>query len=235
MLALLHTSPVHVPVFDALRDEAHPGLELRHHVDAELLERARREGPEAVTDAVRAVLRQAVAEGARAVLCTCSTIGGVAEAAADGAGVPVLRVDRPMAAAAVAAGPRVVVLAALDSTLAPTAALIGEEARRSGRPVEVRTLLVDGAWPLFERGDTEGYLRLVAEAADVVSDADAIVLAQASMAPARELTRATVPVLASPAPGLAAGAAAALRVQGSPTPLSSGAVGHPGPAVHAGE
>ncbi|GAA5214352.1 aspartate/glutamate racemase family protein [Streptomyces thinghirensis] len=235
MLALLHTSPVHVPVFDALRDEAHPGLELRHHVDAELLERARREGPEAVTDAVLAVLRQAVAEGARAVLCTCSTIGGVAEAAADGAGVPVLRVDRPMAAAAVAAGPRVVVLAALDSTLAPTAALIGEEARRSGRPVEVRTLLVHGAWPRFEGGDTEGYLRLVAEAADVVPDADAIVLAQASMAPARELTRATVPVLASPAPGLAAGAVAARRVRRSPTPLSSGAVGHPGRAVHAGE
>ncbi|MEV4046661.1 arylsulfatase, partial [Streptomyces sp. NPDC049744] len=41
MLALLHTSPVHVPVFDALRDAAHPGLELRHHVGAGLLERAR--------------------------------------------------------------------------------------------------------------------------------------------------------------------------------------------------
>ncbi|NEC35981.1 arylsulfatase, partial [Streptomyces rubrogriseus] len=102
MLALLHTSAVHVPVFDALRDAGHPGLELRHHVDAELLERARREGPESVADAVAAVLRRAVAEGARAVLCTCSTIGAVAEAAAAGAGVPVLRVDRPMAAAAVA-------------------------------------------------------------------------------------------------------------------------------------
>ncbi|MER7053898.1 aspartate/glutamate racemase family protein [Streptomyces sp. NPDC000351] len=209
MLALLHTSPVHVPVFDALRDEAHPGLELRHHVDAELLDRARREGPEAVTEDVRARLRQAVAEGARAVLCTCSTIGAVAEAAAHGAGVPVLRVDRPMAAAAVAAGPRVVVLAALESTLTPTVALIGEEARRAGRSVEVRTLLVDGAWPRFESGDTEGYLRLVAEAADAVTHADAIVLAQASMAPARESARAAVPVLASPAPGLAAGAAAA--------------------------
>ncbi|MFI8946110.1 aspartate/glutamate racemase family protein [Streptomyces sp. NPDC053750] len=209
MLALLHTSPVHVPVFDALRDEAHPGLELRHHVDAGLLERARLEGPEAVTDQVREVLRQAVADGARAVLCTCSTIGGVAEAASDGVGVPVLRVDRPMAAAAVAAGPRVVVLAALESTLAPTAALIGEEARRAGRPVEVRTRLVDGAWPRFEAGDTEGYLRLVAAAARAVSDADAIVLAQASMAPARELADGPVPVLASPAPGLAAGADAA--------------------------
>ncbi|MFF0682794.1 aspartate/glutamate racemase family protein [Streptomyces tendae] len=209
MLALLHTSPVHVPVFDALRDATHPGLELWHHVDAGLLERARRDGPEAVAEPVAAALTRAVAEGAHAVLCTCSTIGGVAEAAAAGVGVPVLRVDRPMAAAAVAAGPRVLVLAALESTLAPTAALIEEEARRADRPVQVRTRVVDGAWPRFEAGDGEGYLRRVTEAADSVTGADVIVLAQASMAPAREATRVCVPVLASPAPGLAAGAAAA--------------------------
>ncbi|MFG3248796.1 aspartate/glutamate racemase family protein [Streptomyces sp. NPDC048187] len=211
MLALLHTSAVHVPVFDALRDAAHPGLELRHHVDAGLLERARREGPDAVAGAVASLLRRAVADGARAVLCTCSTVGGVAEAAgaAVGVGVPVLRVDRPMAAAAVAVGPRVLVLAALKSTLAPTAALVEEEARYAGRPVQVRTLLVDGAWPRFEAGDTEGYLRRVTEAADSVTGADVIVLAQASMAPARDTTRARVPVLASPEPGLAAAALAA--------------------------
>lgn len=102
MLALLHTSPLHVPVFDALRDEDHQGLDLRHFVDEELLARARHEGPEAVADEVRAVLDKAVGEGARAVLCTCSTIGAIAEAAASGAGVPVVRSDRPMAAAAVA-------------------------------------------------------------------------------------------------------------------------------------
>ncbi|AXL87113.1 arylsulfatase [Streptomyces sp. CB09001] len=228
MLALLHTSAVHVPVFDALRDAAHPGLELRHHVDAGLLERARRDGPEAVAASVAAVLTRAVSEGARAALCTCSTIGGVAEAAAAVAGVPVLRVDRPMAAAAVAVGPRVLVLAALESTLAPTAALIEEEAQRAGRPVEVRTRLVDGAWPRFEAGDVGDYLRRVVEAADSATGADVIVLAQASMAPARESTTARVPVLASPAPGLAAGAHAARRVR-------PGGLGHPDPGVPAGE
>ncbi|MGP4087261.1 arylsulfatase, partial [Streptomyces sp. KR55] len=120
MLALLHTSPVHVPVFDALRDEDHQGLELRHFVDEELLDRARDKGPEAVADDLRAVLERAVADGARAVLCTCSTLGGVAETAGAGVGVPVLRGDRPMAAAAVAAGSRVVVLGTLESTFGPT-------------------------------------------------------------------------------------------------------------------
>lgn len=208
MLALLHTSPAHVPVFDALRDEDHQGLELRHYVDEDLLARARREGPEAVTDAVRDVLREAVADGARAVLCTCSTIGAVAESAGVGVGVPVLRGDRPMAAAAVAAGERVVVAATLESTLRPTAALIEEEARRIGRSVTVRTLLVDGAWAHFESGDTESGARLVADAVNAVGDADAIVLAQGSMAGAQQLTTTPVPVLSSPRLGLGAGARA---------------------------
>ncbi|MFI5674347.1 aspartate/glutamate racemase family protein [Streptomyces cellulosae] len=219
MLALLHTSPLHVPVFDALRDVDHPGLELRHLVDEELLSRARAEGPEAVAGDVRAALRRAAGLGARAVLCTCSTIGQVAEAAA-GIGVPVLRVDRPMASAAVALGPRVVVLATVESTFGPTVALIEEEARRAGRPVAVRTRLVPGAWERFETGDAEGHLRLVSAAADAVTDADAIVLAQASMTPAQHLTTTTVPVLSSPRPGLAAGAEAA---------------GRPAPVLHSGE
>ncbi|MFR0355791.1 aspartate/glutamate racemase family protein [Streptomyces sediminimaris] len=206
MLALLHTSPLHVPVFEALRDAHHQGLELRHFVDEGLLARARREGPEAVADAVRAVLGEAVRQGAAAVLCTCSTIGGVAEQAAVTA--PVLRSDRPMAAAAVAAGARIVVLATVESTLGPTTALIRQEALRAGRPARVRTRLVEGAWECFASGDTEGCARLVAAAADAVTDADAIVLAQGSMAPAEHLTTTAVPVLSSPRAGLAAAAAA---------------------------
>ncbi|MFD6556414.1 aspartate/glutamate racemase family protein [Streptomyces sp. NPDC058398] len=204
---MLHTSAAHVPVFDALRDADHPGMELRHLVDEELLARARREGPEAVADDVGALLAGAVADGARVVLCTCSTIGAVAERT--DAGVPVLRVDRPMAAAAVSAGSRVVVLATVASTLEPTVALVEEEARRAGRPVEARTALVDDAWALFEAGDTDGCARVVAVAADAVADADVIVLAQASMTAAEGLTTTSVPVLSSPRLGLAAAADAA--------------------------
>ncbi|MET7289219.1 aspartate/glutamate racemase family protein [Streptomyces sp. NPDC005573] len=209
MLALLHTSPVHVPVFDALRDTDHPGLELRHFVDEGLLDRARRDGPGAVAADVRDALVRAADAGATAVLCTCSTIGAVAEAQAGAVGLPVLRVDRPMAAAAVAEGPRVVVLATVESTVAPTVDLVEEEARAAGRAVSVRSLLVEGAWDLFSTGDTDGCAQRVAAVADGVTDADVILLAQASMSPAQRLTTTAVPVLSSPRPGLAAAAAAA--------------------------
>ncbi|MFD7121612.1 aspartate/glutamate racemase family protein [Streptomyces sp. NPDC059922] len=209
MLALLHTSPVHIPVFDALRDADHPGLVLRHLVDESLLSRARAEGPEAVAAEVASVLAGAVAEGATAVLCTCSTIGEVAERAAPAVGVPVLRVDRPMAVAAAAAD-RVVVVAALDSTLDATAALIRQEAGE--RRIEIRTVLVEGAWERFEAGDRDGYLNAVAAAVDAVTEADVIVLAQASMADAAERAASGIPVFSSPRPGLNAAAAAAVAI-----------------------
>ncbi|MGV9314910.1 aspartate/glutamate racemase family protein [Streptomyces sp. NPDC003691] len=211
MLALLHTSPVHPPVFDALRDRDHPGVELRHFVDEGLLERAVADGVAAVAGDVAAAVGRAVAAGARAVLCTCSTIGAAAEASGARYGVPVLRVDRPMAAEA-AARERVVVLAALASTLAPTEALIREEA--AGRASSIRSVVVPGAWELFLAGDIEGYLDAVARAADSVADfrgreaAGVIVLAQASMAPAALRVTTGVPVLSSPGPGLRAAVAA---------------------------
>lgn len=211
ILTLLHTSAVHVPVFDALRDADHPGLVLRHVVREELLDRAGAMGPDAVAGDLADLVAGAVAEGASAVLCTCSTIGAVAESAGASLGVPVLRVDRPMAAEAVRAG-RVAVLATLRSTLAPTRALLVEEAERAGLPVpDVRTFLVEGAWERFGAGDRDGCLDLVAAAADAVTDAEVIVLAQGSMAGAVTRTTTRVPVLSSPRPGLAAAASAAVR------------------------
>lgn len=201
-LALLHTSPVHVPVFEGLRDEEHPGVELRHLVHEDLLARARVEGPDAVADDVEELLVRAVAEGAGLVLCTCSTIGAVTEARAAVVGVPLVRVDRPMAAVAVAAGRSVAVVATLESTLGPTRALVEEEAARAGRPVEVTTVLVEGAWERFDAGDREGHLRLIADAVDALEGVDSVVLAQASMADAADRTTLPVAVVSSPRAGL---------------------------------
>ncbi|MCT4353454.1 arylsulfatase [Streptomyces sp. Je 1-79] len=232
-LALLHTSEAHVPVFDGLRDRHHPGLALRHLVVEELLVRARAEGPEAVAGAVRDVLAEAVAGGAEAVLCTCSTLGGVAERHAAELGVPVLRVDRPMAVEAVRASRdesgdrpaeargsedrsaeargRVVVVATVESTLAPTLDLLREES--GDRTPSVATVVVDGAWERFLAGDRDGYLDAVAAAVDRVDPAGepVIVLAQASMADATERTTTPLTVLSSPRLGLAAAATAVCR------------------------
>ncbi|MBV1855098.1 aspartate/glutamate racemase family protein [Catellatospora tritici] len=204
MLALLHTSQVHVPTFDRLRDEVAPSRTLYHIVAEHLLDEARRNGTASVAAQVTREVERAAEIGARALLCTCSTIGGLAEQAADQAGIPVLRVDRPMAAAAVATGARITVLAALTSTLVPTTQLIEEEAARAGRSVSVSARAIPGAWDLFEAGAVTGYLDLVVEALTEVTDADVIVLAQASMAPAAKQAAVSIPVVSSPRLGLRA-------------------------------
>ena len=137
------------------------------------------------------------------VLCTCSTIGESAEAAAAPPGTRVIRVDRAMADQAVATGPNILVAAALASTLAPTQALILESASRVGVNARTTRLVVADAWPFFEQGDFAAYLRRIADALKTVDDCDVVVLAQASMAGAAELCSGlAVPVLSSPRLGL---------------------------------
>jgi hypothetical protein len=147
------------------------------------------------------------------VLCTCSTIGGAAEATHLAGGQAVIRVDRPMAERAVATGKRIVVAAVLESTIAPTTELIMQVAAEHGRSVEIRTLLCMGAWAHFEAGDVAGYWEAVAATlrADLSAPdgseprADVVVLAQASMAGAAALCAdLPVPILSSPRLGLEA-------------------------------
>jgi hypothetical protein len=209
MLTLLHTASSNVAVFDELLKGIAPGLPVRHVVDEAILRQARDAGtitPELV-ERVDASVRSAI-DRAELVLCTCSTVGGLAEAAGSRAGARVLRVDRPMAVRAVSIGPRIGIAATLKSTLEPTAALVHQVAQETGRPVEVTALFIGSAWPIMERGDPGGYAREIAthlEATCANTVYDAIVLAQASMAIAEPLCNGLpCPVLSSPRLGLEA-------------------------------
>lgn len=199
-LAFLHTAEVHVATFEGLARARAPGLETRHSVEAGLLAEALAEG--GISAALAARIGEAVraaAQDADAVLCTCSTIGAVAEAAGAGLGVPVLRVDRVMAEAAVAAARRILIVATVESTLGPTRDLFKEVAAAAGRDVALRLQLAAGAFDLFRAGDAAGYIAAIEQAVRVaLGDAEIVVLAQASMAPAAErLADLGVPVLTS--------------------------------------
>lgn len=212
-IGFLHTSPVHVPTFDQLVADQLPGVRAVHVVDEQLLSHARENGPDAVVDEVRRRLADLADKGADVICCTCSTIGGVAEDVAGRAklAASVFRVDRPMATRAVASGTRIAVIAALESTLAPTEALLREEATRNGATVTIELVTATGAWERFEAGDQRGYLDAITAAARcAASRADVIVLAQASMAAAEaDLTDLGIPVLSSPSLAVAHAAALA--------------------------
>jgi aspartate/glutamate racemase len=207
-IACLHTVDSNVAVFDA----AARGLDvaLSHHVRSDLLSRSEAAG--GLTAEIRdeaALLLRGLADGADAVLLTCSTVGPAAEAAAEGAAVPILRVDGALAVRAVAAAARgrrrVIALCAVQTTVEPTRVLFERAAAGTGVAIDMR--IAPDAWAAFKSGNTAGYHRLVAEAADALYEggAEVIALAQASMAGAAALCTRGTP-LTSPAAGLHAAA-----------------------------
>jgi hypothetical protein len=201
-IGFLHTAATHRPTFDALVAEADPAATTVVVVDESLLADARARGP--ADPGVRAGIRTALdalgAAGADVIVCTCSTIAGEAEALGAVDAVPVVRIDRPMAEAAVACGPRIAVIAAVESTIAPTSELLDAVAAARGVTVALTPVLRADAWARFETGDLDGYLDAIADAARAAAvDHDVVVLAQASMADALARVDTAVPVLASPA------------------------------------
>jgi hypothetical protein len=172
-----------------------------HVVDASLLTDARRR--HGADDDLRARIGTRIAElaghGAVALVCTCSTIGATAEEMGGTLGVPVTRVDRAMARTAVRSGDRIAVVAAVESTIAPTRALLAESADAAGRPVELVDAPCLDAWSLFEAGDHDRYLaRLASHLAEIDGAVDVIVLAQASMAPVESRVQLRSLLLSSP-------------------------------------
>lgn len=205
-LAFLHTSPVHIATFDALMAELAPSIPVSHTVSEPLLQEARACGE--ITAHIRTqtlnLLQTIINENKTAiVVCTCSTLGGVAENLASEVGVPVLRIDRPMAEAAIAQGSKIILAATLTSTLEPTRDLLLAVAQQMRKNVEISDLICADAWSYFEAGDQAGYLQEVAhQLQEAAPHGDAIVLAQASMARAIELcSDITIPVLSSPRSG----------------------------------
>lgn len=188
-IAFLHTSPAHVPTFERLTHELAPGLRVAHSVREDLLADAQQEGidnPSLIARVCRA-LADAAAGGTKVVVCTCSTLGGIAENTPTGGAFRVTRIDRAMADAAARGGPRLLVVAALSSTLQPTAALLQSSAERLGTSVVIETLLVADAWSHFQADRQRDYIdAIVVAVARAAAGADSVVLAQASMAPAAE-------------------------------------------------
>lgn len=210
-LAFLHTAQVHVATFSALARKLDGSVPVRHEVREDLLAVALADGGSSavLSSAVCDALQELARDGARVIVCTCSTIGASAEAAV----VPdctVLRVDRPVATDAVASGRRIVVVAALPTALQQTLALLREVASAAQRSPLITHALCARAWGYFERGDTPGYLAQVADTIRSTAVAeDVVLLAQASMAPVAELVaRPDISILSSPISGVKAALAA---------------------------
>lgn len=203
-LGLIHTSATLVPVFAQLCKDKLPDVEVFNISDDSLVKGIREAGAltARISRRVADYLESAELAGADYIMVTCSSIGPAVEAGARLIGVPVLRVDQPMADMAVAAGKRIGVIATLSTTLEPTADLVLRRAKLAGREIELTSKLAEGAFEALMSGDTAKHDAMVAAALTELSkQVDVILLAQASMARVVDTLAPEdkiVPILASP-------------------------------------
>ena len=184
-LGLVHTSTTLVPIFGQLCKEKLPGVNVFNIADDSLVKNIMAAGSLTPTIArrVASYLESAELAGADYIMVTCSSIGPAVEAGAKLIGVPVLRVDQPMADKAVITGKKIGVVATLRTTLEPTADLILRRAAASGKQIELTSKLCEGAFDALMSGDAATHDARVAVALKELSQqVDVIVLAQASMA-----------------------------------------------------
>lgn len=203
-LGLVHTSATLVPVFAALCKEKLPNVETFNISDDSLVKGIIAAGSltAQISRRVADYLESAELAGADYIMVTCSSIGPAVEAGAKLIGVPVLRVDQPMADKAVQTGKKIGVIATLKTTLEPTADLIQRRAAKAGKQIELTSKLCEGAFDALMSGDGAKHDSLVSAALKELSTkVDVIVLAQASMARVVDALPAAdkrVPIMASP-------------------------------------
>lgn len=201
-VGFIHTVSFLVETFRAEMRRALPGVDVFHILDESLLQDLLRGRLQtAVYRRVGAQVFAAVDAGADLVVMTCSSTSPAVDAVRSLVACPVIKIDDPMAAAAVAAGARIGLLCTASSTVGPSTALLEAHAARQGRPVTVTPLLQAPAYAALMAGNRAEHDRLIRTAAEARGrDFDVLVLAQASLAPLRDDLAASlpIPVLASP-------------------------------------
>jgi Asp/Glu/hydantoin racemase len=130
----------------------------------------------------RALTQYAVATGADGILFTCSAFGDAIEEARATMAIPVLKPDEAALEAALDAGPRIALLATFPATIPSITRELHKAAGQRGVTPVVTTGVVAGALRALQDGDAARHDALIAEAAAQYEDADALVLAQFSMA-----------------------------------------------------
>lgn len=179
-----------------------PDTPLHHLVREDWLQRAQL----GVDGTLRREISEVVRSAQGPVICTCTTLGEVAEAAG------AIRIDRPMMRRAAENFGDILLVYCLASTEHPSFDLLRQEMDAAGNPHSIVPLFLGQHWPLFEEGRPHAFARALAtdirRALTQRAGVRSVVLAQASMAGAAMLlSDLPAPVFASPVLALKEGLA----------------------------
>lgn len=180
-VAILHTTPVTIPLMKGLLEPLLPDWQLINFLDDSILPMltADAERMPYVMEKLAAFCGFAQLQGARGVLSACSSIGEITREAH--VTIPVLRVDEPMMETAAALQKPVVLCATAPTTLGPSARLLGEKGMTA-----FEKLLMTDASALMAKEGKEAHDRCIAQhLLPYLQKGFTAVLCQASMAAAK--------------------------------------------------
>ena len=200
----IHTVNGLVDMFTSLCQEMIPKAGICHISDESLIQGVL--AADGLTPAIyRRVCQHVVAadlENADVIQLTCSSISPCADIAKYMVSVPVLKIDEPMVDYAVMNYLRIGLIATAPTTLKPSSDLVHDKAKQNKRPVELKSILCEGAYDAFLSGQLEKHDQIVRDMLlDLVKEVDILLLAQASMTRIVDIldqSQKTIPILSSP-------------------------------------
>lgn len=203
LIALISATQAAVPPVEQAFAELFPEARLWNILDDRLLQSTDEAGGLTSTLETRMhrLIRHALAEGADAILLTCSMYGGAIRSLGDDPGVPVQAADEAAFDAVIAEGYRYIALVSSASApLADSVARFTEYLRSAGADIALHGVEVPQAFAAARSGDVESLAQTLAAAVATAPAADAVLLGQYSLAPAADrLSQLTgLPVLAGP-------------------------------------
>lgn len=186
IIAVLHTARSTVPMLTRMIESTYPDGTVYNWLDDSILPMLM-EDPGRIGYIYEKMLfygQCAQRQGARVILNACSSVGEFQEYAAGRLDIPVVRIDDAVTDLLAGRYQSVGVLATLETTLKPSAAVL----KKKKESMDLSFQVVEGAWAAGLAGDREKQNRLIAEAiGDFLGEKEAVFLAQASMAEAAGL------------------------------------------------
>lgn len=203
-IALLHTVPSVYNSFPAmLKAAVSEEIAVDSLVDEYLITESRKQGyfTPKCKEKLLLDLFSLSAQEPDLIIVTCSSLSTIIGAYRDTVSCPIVTIDKRMVEDAAAKGDRIAVLATAPTTIDPTVSSIKAEAAKLGKDVTVDAFLDEEAMNLLKKNDVAGHDRRLSELSKKVRDYDVVVLAQASMATAKDLCQANVNGIVLTSPG----------------------------------
>lgn len=190
-IAMLHTSSATLAMMQQLIADIMPEVEVMHLVEESMIKQVMKAGGVTPNIAARIADYVHIAEKADCdiFITACSSIGTAVEQCQFLTPLQLARIDSAMVKEAIEKGERIAVLATVATTLKPTLDYVQRKIQESGKPRAVTPILMEEAFHALLAGEMDTHDRIVADGLKTAfSQADVVMLAQASMARVLQLS-----------------------------------------------